>query len=183
MSQRLLVTSTGTLTDTETAGFCNCKLELNRNKLSSKLSHSNWSQRALTGKFFLYLQNNTISLSYLDVLSQAVEDLFGHIHCFGEISFTRLINNVFSWVVPVKVTDWLLNTEKRGKKWQVLQKSSMSFWPKYIYNSNWPSGQCGLRFEEEDQRDLQPEQVIHSADNDIDGGGAACLSPQVVLKI
>lgn len=46
-----------------------------------------------------------------------------------------------------------------------------------------PSGQCRLRVNEEDQSDLQPEQVIHSADNDINGGGAACLSPQVVLKI
>lgn len=34
--------------------------------------------------------------SYLDVLSQAVEDLLGHSHCFGEIPLTGLINNVFS---------------------------------------------------------------------------------------
>lgn len=35
-------------------------------------------------------------LSYLDVLSQAVEDLLGHSHCFGEIPLTGLINNIFS---------------------------------------------------------------------------------------
>lgn len=46
--------------------------------------------------------------SYLDVLSQAVEDLLSHSHCFGEIPLTGLINNVFSRVVPVKVTDRLL---------------------------------------------------------------------------
>lgn len=33
---------------------------------------------------------------YLDVLSQAVEDLLGHSHCFGEIPLARLINYVFS---------------------------------------------------------------------------------------
>lgn len=37
----------------------------------------------------------------------------------------------------------------------------------------------GLRVKE----DLQSEQVIHSTDDDIDGGGAARLSPQVVLEI
>lgn len=46
-----------------------------------------------------------------------------------------------------------------------------------------PSGRCRLRVKEEDGSDLQSEQVIHSADDDVDGGGAACLSPQVVLKI
>lgn len=66
VSQRLLVTSTGTLMDTQTSGF------------STQL----------------YL--SIVQLSYLDVLSQAVEDLLSHVHCFGEISFTRLINNVFS---------------------------------------------------------------------------------------
>lgn len=30
---------------------------------------------------------------------------------------------------------------------------------------------------------LQSEQIIHCADDDVDGGGAANLSPQVVLKI
>lgn len=47
----------------------------------------------------------------------------------------------------------------------------------------WFKSLCGLRVKEEDQSDLQAEQVIHSADNDIDGGGAACLRPQVVLKV
>lgn len=65
VSQRLLVTSTRTLTDTETG-------------------------------FSTQLCLNVILLSYLDVLGQAVEDLLSHIHCFGEVSFTRLINDVFS---------------------------------------------------------------------------------------
>lgn len=30
---------------------------------------------------------------------------------------------------------------------------------------------------------LQSEKVIHCTDDDVDGGGAANLSPQVVLKI
>lgn len=36
------------------------------------------------------------TLSYLDVLSQAVEHLLSHCHCFGEISLSRLIDDVFS---------------------------------------------------------------------------------------
>lgn len=30
---------------------------------------------------------------------------------------------------------------------------------------------------------LESEKVIHGADDDVDGGGAACLCAQVVLKI
>lgn len=30
---------------------------------------------------------------------------------------------------------------------------------------------------------LESEEVVHSADDDVDGGGAADLRPQVVLKI
>lgn len=41
----------------------------------------------------------------------------------------------------------------------------------------------GLRSENQYQSDLQSKQVVHSADDDIDGSGAACLSSQVVLKI
>lgn len=31
--------------------------------------------------------------------------------------------------------------------------------------------------------DLQAKQVVHGADDDVNRGGAACLSAQVVLKI
>ena len=31
--------------------------------------------------------------------------------------------------------------------------------------------------------DLQPEQVVHSADDDVDGGGAASLGAKVVLEV
>lgn len=46
----------------------------------------------------------------------------------------------------------------------------------------WPSGQ-GWIIALKHQNDLQSEQVIHSTDDDIDSGGAACLGPQIVLEI
>lgn len=53
--------------------------------------------------------------SHLDVLRQAVEDLFGHRHCFGEIPLPGLVNDVFSRVIPVKVTDGFLRREKKRR--------------------------------------------------------------------
>lgn len=54
-------------------------------------------------------------------------------------------------------------------------------WPKYISDSSLDGG--GLKVKEKDPSDLQSQKVIHSTDDDIDGGGAASLCPQVVLEI
>lgn len=47
-------------------------------------------------------------LTYLYVLSQCVEDLFGHLDGLGEVVLAMYINHILPWVVPVEVTDWLL---------------------------------------------------------------------------
>lgn len=41
----------------------------------------------------------------------------------------------------------------------------------------------GLRSKNQSQSNLQSKQVVHSADDDIDGSRAACLSSEVILKI
>lgn len=46
--------------------------------------------------------------SYLDVLCECIENLLGHIYCLGEIPLALLINNIFPRIVPVEITDRLL---------------------------------------------------------------------------
>ncbi len=51
------------------------------------------------------------NVMYLDILSKAVEHLFGHSHSFREVPFAWIIYDVFSWVIPVEITDRLLERE------------------------------------------------------------------------
>lgn len=50
--------------------------------------------------------------SYLDILSECIEDLLGHIYCLGEIPLALLIDNILPRIIPVEITDGLL--EKNG---------------------------------------------------------------------
>lgn len=45
---------------------------------------------------------------YLNILGKSIEDLLGHIYSFGKIALTLLINHVLSRIIPVKITDGLL---------------------------------------------------------------------------
>lgn len=49
------------------------------------------------------------NLTDLYVLRERVEDLLGHFDGFGEVVLAVYINYILPWVVPVEVTDWLLN--------------------------------------------------------------------------
>lgn len=55
-------------------------------------------------------------LFYLNVFRQTVKYLLGHRHGFGEILFARLINHVLARIVPVEITDGLLQGEKAKSK-------------------------------------------------------------------
>lgn len=83
--QRLLVTSAGTLTDAH-------KIHNIVNIMFQNLCISRSCKEEVHMKSCYYDPNH----SHLDVLSQAVKDLLGHGHGFGEIPLTRLINDVFS---------------------------------------------------------------------------------------
>lgn len=48
----------------------------------------------------------------LYVLSERVENLFGHFDGLGEVVLTVYIDHILPWVVPVEVTDWLLWNKK-----------------------------------------------------------------------
>lgn len=56
-------------------------------------------------------QKNNNYKMHLDILSKAVEHLFGHCHSFREVSLAWFIYDVFSWVIPVEITDRLLERE------------------------------------------------------------------------
>lgn len=45
---------------------------------------------------------------YLDVLRQGVEHLLGHIDGLGEVPLSLFVDDIFTRVVPVEVTDRLL---------------------------------------------------------------------------
>lgn len=45
---------------------------------------------------------------YLYVLRKSIEDLLGDIDCFGEIPLSLLINNIFSRIIPVEITNGFL---------------------------------------------------------------------------
>ena len=63
----------------------------------------------LTSDFIHSVYSPVYTLSpHLYVFCQAVEDLLGHRHGLGEVPLAWLINDVFSRVVPVEVTDGLL---------------------------------------------------------------------------
>lgn len=48
------------------------------------------------------------AFSYLDVLCESVENLFGNIYCLGEVPLALLVNNVLPRIIPVEITDRLL---------------------------------------------------------------------------
>lgn len=51
---------------------------------------------------------------YLDVLSERIENLLGHIYCLGKIPLALLIDNIFPRIIPVEVTDGLLERIEGG---------------------------------------------------------------------
>jgi len=53
--------------------------------------------------------------SYLDVLSERVENLLGHIYCLGEVSLALLINNILPRIIPVEITDGFLEESQAGE--------------------------------------------------------------------
>ena len=59
---------------------------------------------------------------YLNIFSQAVENLFRHHNSFGEILFAGIINDVLARVIPVEITDRLLDYNKmRGKSYKYFE--------------------------------------------------------------
>ncbi len=55
-------------------------------------------------------------MTYLDVLCEGIENLLGHIYCFGKIPLALLINNVFPRIIPVEITDRLLEESEEASK-------------------------------------------------------------------
>lgn len=49
---------------------------------------------------------------YLDILCQAVENLFSNRHGLREVPLAWFINDILPWVIPVEVTDRLLRPKK-----------------------------------------------------------------------
>lgn len=56
--------------------------------------------------------DDCIVCPYLDVLSEGIENLLGHIYCLGEIPLALLINHIFPRIIPVEITDGLLEENK-----------------------------------------------------------------------
>lgn len=52
---------------------------------------------------------------YLNVLSESVKYLFCHCHCLGEVLFPWFINDILARVIPIEITDRLLDLKKKGK--------------------------------------------------------------------
>lgn len=59
------------------------------------------------------IKKNNYNKMYLDILGKAVEHLFGHSHSFWEVSLAWLIYDVFSGVIPVEITNRLLERENK----------------------------------------------------------------------
>ncbi len=91
--------------------------------------------------------------------------MLGNRQSFGEVEFSSFINDIFARIVPVEVTDRFLKsriTLVNNEKVRVCAHFVASY----------------LRFTH-----LKTEQVVHSADNDVDCGCVSCLSSQEVLEI
>lgn len=120
---------------------------------------------------------------YLNVFSESVKYLFCHCHGLGEVLFPWFINDILPRVIPIEITDRLLDLKEMGK---VIIKSLL--WMYHMYHC---SVHIDLRCKvngcvlvtAHSPAYLQSEEIIHCTDDDVDGGGAANLSPQVVLKI
>lgn len=105
---------------------------------------------------------------YLDVLGEAVEHLFSYRHGFGEVSLSLFLDDILARVVPVEVTDGFL-WAREGMKDAGAKISPLG-------PGSGPVRLATLPY-------LQPQEIVHCADDDIDGGRVPSLCPQVVLEI
>lgn len=69
---------------------------------------------------------------YLNVFGETVENLLGHRHGFGEVLFAWLIDHVLARVVPVEITDGLLQGEKRQMNYFQMPSQSSSVFVMYL---------------------------------------------------
>lgn len=102
------------------------------------------------------------SWPYLDVLSEAVEHLFSYRHGFGEVPLALLVDDILARVVPVEVTDGFLWGRETGG---ILEPRAVPRAP--------GSGHMRLA----SLPHLQPQEIVHCTDDDVDGGRIPGLCP------
>lgn len=102
------------------------------------------------------------SWPYLDVLSEAVEDLFSYRHGFGEVPLALLIDDILARVVPVEVTDGFLWGQEAGGIME----------PRAVPLAS-DSGRTRLA----SLPHLQPQEIVHCTDDYVDGGRISGLCP------
>lgn len=99
---------------------------------------------------------------YLDVLGEAVEHLFSHRHGLGKVPLALLLNDILAGVVPVEVADGLLGG-RRGVKGCWANQVPAIPEPGHTWTASRPH--------------LQPQEVVHRADDDVNSGCVPCLCP------
>lgn len=75
------------------------------------------SERAVIKTCFFPRSVEMMLLFYLYVLRQRVENLLGHWQSSGEVPLSGLVDDVFTGVVPVKVTDGFLRHRQYRHTW------------------------------------------------------------------
>lgn len=67
--------------------------------------------------YYLLMLRTTSAFCYLDVFGECIKNLLGHIYCLREIPLALFINNIFARIIPVEITDGLLDeSEEWGQK-------------------------------------------------------------------
>lgn len=97
---------------------------------------------------------------YLDVLGEAVEHLFSDRHSLGKVPLALLLNDILAGVVPVEVADGLLGG-RQGVKGCWANQGPAAPEPGHTWMASRPH--------------LQPQKVVHRADDDVNGGCVPCL--------
>lgn len=75
---------------------------------------------------------------YLNVFSESVKYLFCHCHGLGEVLFPWFVNDILARVIPIEITDRLLDLKKMGK---VIIKSLFWMCNRHTVQCAWPSGE------------------------------------------